>query len=617
MADRDAEFTLSARDRTGPAVKSAADGLEKVADKADKAQRKIDEVGDQAGQTSRKLLEARAAAAALAREFDKTGDSKVLREFQKINLEAGKLNRVFKTLTPDVQNPSGILGGFVKLGRKAGLIAGDAAVEGFGDAFKALGTASPAGSYVIAGLVGAAAAAAPFIAAAVEGAVVAGVGAGGLAAGLILGARDPRVIRAYGDLGNRILGQLQEDARPFTADLLATAPKLSKAFDAEEPRIKRIFDSLATDFGPIVDDVIGAVHTLMPSIERAAIVGGQILRSLAGQLPGLAGAVGRLLDAFTASGPGAAAALGLIVFQLRGLIELVALGARGSAPLLNLLGRLVELTGVIPGVTGNTKHLYEVQQQAGQSAGLAAQQYNNLRTSMQNTADAAQALNDSIDRLFNEQMNLDQANLAVNQGLINLRQSIKDNGTSLDETSQKGLNNVGVIQQQVRNYEAAREAAIAAGNGTLEATNTANAAYVSQLEGLRKLLYSLGLNKAQVDALIDSYEQLAKPQVKTFTTVFKEVGKVPPGYSDQSTGHSRTGANDYGGLDGWAPARFNGAARAQFAQGGGGVFQPAVQVEGNYSFTVELDGKPFTARIVRTVDAAGKRAEWRAKVGKR
>jgi hypothetical protein len=45
MADRDAEFNLTANDRTGPAVESAADGFEHLGREADKATRKIDDLG--------------------------------------------------------------------------------------------------------------------------------------------------------------------------------------------------------------------------------------------------------------------------------------------------------------------------------------------------------------------------------------------------------------------------------------------------------------------------------------------------------------------------------------------------------------------------------------------
>lgn len=615
MPERDVEFQLTARDKTGPAVKGAADGFEHLGDKADKAKRKIDDLGDETGHLSRKMLEARAAALRLANEFDKVGDSKILKEFEKVNREAAKLGRVAKTIKfAKPETPDGLFGNLVTLARKAGLIAGDAAVDGIGDVLKA---STGSGGVILAGLTAVVAAAAPVLAGAAEGAVLAGVASGGLAAGLILAAKDPQVTAEYSALAGRIGPKLQAAAHPLALDLLAAAPKFEAAFAQQEPRIHRIFARLAGNFAPIIDNIISAVHKIAPSIERAMAVGGRILESLSAQIAPLAGDIGDLLDAFSAGGPGAAAAIGLIILQLRGMIELLAFGARASAPFLNFFGKLAEASHLVPDESGWTHHLDTIDK-TGTAAGAAATNYHILAQSMGNTANQAKALNDAFDRLFNEQMNVDQANLQVNIGLSQLTETIKGNKRTLDEHTAAGQQNVGVIQQQIQNLNRKREADIAAGNGTVEATQKANAAYNAQLEGLRKLLYSLGLNHTEVDKLIDAYEQLAKPQVKNFTTVFKQVGAVPPGASDQSTGHSRTGTNDYSGLSGWAPARFAAAAREGFAGGSTtGPRTPPVEVHSESHFTVTLDGQPFEARIVRAVSAAEQRQAWRAKVGRR
>jgi hypothetical protein len=624
VAERDVEWSLKATDNTGHATESAASGFEHLGREADKASRKVDELGDQTGQLARKMAEARVAALALAREFDKTGDAKILRDFQKANAEAAKLGRVAKTLKADVvpdgkeiQKLDGLLGKFVQFGQKAGIIAADATVDGLKGALDAV----PGGGkgLLYGALVGSAVLAAPMLAAIVEGAVVAGVGAGGIAAGLVLGAKDPAVAAAYQRLGNVIMQSLQEDAKPFAQDLLSLAPKFETAFDRERPAIARIFKSLAADVGPIADRMLEALHNLMPAIEHAAMAAGPILRSIAEQLPALASDIGDLLDAFAMAGPGGAAAIGLIIFQLRGLIELLALGAKYSAPGLNFLGKLAELSGAVPKTGDRISVLSGTLDKSAHSAGLTAEQYAQLAGGLENTATQAQLLNDTFSRLFAEQMGVDQANLAVNMGLQTLTKTIKDNKKSLDESTESGAQNNQVILQQIENLQRKRDADIAAGNGTQEASQAANAAYVSQLEGLRKLLYSLGLNHAEVDKLINSYEQLAKPQTKYFTTVYRTQG-TPPGASDEKTGHSRTGTNDYSGLSGWAPAQFAAGARMALAGEAGTSnmpHQPPIQVHAESSIAVMLDGAPFQAYTVRTTRAAEKRQAWRNRVGPR
>lgn len=622
MPDRDVEWSLKATDKSGPAARSAAEGMERLDDKTKKAVRSTDELGDQAGQLARKLLEARAAALGAAQAFDRTGDTKLLRDFGKINAEAQRLGRVLKTLKmgeiEPPKGPEGFFGKVVKLARESGLIAGEVAVEGIGDAFKAL--PGPLKVAMVGALAGAAAFAAPIIAGAIGGSVLAGIGTAGIVGGLVLAAKDPRVVQEYQGLGQRIGLKLKDASLPFVAELLAGSGKLEQAFDRQQPRIQRIAAVLATAVGPVLTDIVRAVDNIMPSIERGARTAVPIIKSIFSYVPGIASAIGRLFDAFSAGGPGAAAALGLILLQLQGLINLLAFGARMSAPFLNFFAQLVTLGGLVHQTGGEVSQLSTIVKDSGAGAGGTALSYEQLSGSLRNTANAARQLNENFDRLFQEQMGVDQANLAVKQGMISLTESIKENGRTLDTNTQKGINNVQVIQQQIANLNAKREADIAAGNGTVEASQRANAAYLSQLEGLRKTLYSLGLNKAQVDSLIDAYARLAQPQTKTFTTVYRTVG-TPPGYSDEKTGHSRTGANDYGGVSGWAPhlASFAARDRAAFAAGtaSNAPRTPPMEVHAETNVTVELDGTPFRAMTVRTTRAAEKRQAYRGKVGKR
>lgn len=618
MPDRDVEFNVTANDKSKTATESAARGFEQLSDKADKATKSTDRLGDQTGQLARKLLEARAAAAGLAREFDRTGDSKVLKDFGKVSAEAARLGRLTKAIRLDVpdeiKTPSGLLGRFVEMGRKAGLIAGDASITGFKEALNAL--PGQARGAMIGALVGAAVAAAPLLAATVEGAVVAGVGAGALGIGVALAAQDEKVKATYTKLAGDVTEKLKAAAGPLTDQIIAIAPTLGYEFNSQLPRIQRIFKNAAAPFNALIHDAMAAVDAMAPSIEKAAFVGGRVLAAVGQQLPGLAKSVGQLLDAFSGAGPGAADALAAVVQQASLLIRLMALGAEASAPMLNALGALAEFLHLTPNSNKEISKLSALESNNATAAGLLASQYGFLSNQLGNTADRAKALGEAFERLFGEQMGVDQANLAVNTGLLNLTETIKGNKKSLDQSTEAGSQNTAVVLQQIQALDQKRKADIAAGNGTEEATQKANAAYASQLEGLRQLLYSLGLNRAEVDRLIGAYAELAKPQTKTFTTVYRTTG-TPPGYSDQLTGHSRTGGTDYGALGHWSPAVF--AAGERFAAGTspGAPHTPPMSVHSELAVTVELDGQPFKTIAARTTRAAEQRQAWRARVGAR
>lgn len=615
----DVRVDIVAEDRSGPAVRSAAREFEKLGGTAKRAARDVDDLGDETGRLSRQMLEAKAAAALLGKEFQKTGDKKLLGDIEKLNREAARFGRIIKSIeggpakkVPFVQR---LLGDLTESAKKAGLIAGDATIEGFGDAFKAL--PGPAKTAIIGGLVGAATLAAPYLAAIVQGAVVAGVGAGAIGIGAVLAAQDDKVKAVYSKLGGDIGSDLKRAAQPLRDEILNLAPILGYEFGSQLPRIQRVFAAVRPILGALVHDAMAAVDALAPAIERASIAGSRVLASIGQQLPGLAKSVAQLLDAFSAAGPGAADALAALVQQLSIMIKLMALGAQASAPMLNFLGYLAELTHLTPNSNKEISKLSPTLEASGQQATQAAAGYSLFASAMGNTANKAQALGDAFNRLFGEQMNVDQANLAVNVGLTNLKKTIADNTKTLDQSTQAGQENVGAILGQIEALDRKRQADIDAGNGTEEATAKANAAYEANVQALRKVLIQMGLAPAAVDALIAAYARIPKDITTTITTVYRQVGSKS-GISDQATGHSRTGTEDYGGLSSWSAARYASGQRAEMGSSGG-MYRTGgpAEVHSEVNVQVALDGAPFREMTARAVSGAEKRQAWRAKVGRR
>lgn len=614
MPERDVTFSVTAKDNTSAAVRSAASGVDNLGDKADKAQRKVGELGDETGHLARKLLEAKAAATLLARQLDKTGDTKLLKDFEKINREAARLGRAVKSIhldTPKVDASS-----LVAEGAKAGKLFGGAAINSVQDLFAAIpGNVKGA---IAAGLIGAAVIAAPGIAAAVEGAVLVGVGGGAIAAGLVLAARDPKVAQTYSELGSSISRELQQAAQPFVSELMAAAPALGTAFERELPAIRGILATASTAVGPLLRGVTGFAHALLPGIQAATAASMPLIRALAGSLPALGNAVSNLLAGISRGGPAAQAALSGIVSQLITIINALAMAAAAAAPFLNALAKAGDLLGVADSHSGRIGVLSDTIGKAGGQASLTATQYGMLSGAIRSTVAQADALNESFNRLFSEQMAVDQANLAVNVGMSNLTETIKGNKKTLDEHTESGQQNAGVILQQIQALDAKRQADIAAGNGTVEATQKANAAYASNVAALRAVLVQLGLAPAAVDALIAAYASIPRDITTTVTTRFRTTGTPPPGYGDALAGHSRTGANDMGGNVGWAPATFaSGNSVRAAADGGGARTGGPVALHSEVDVMVNLDGKPFRAMTAQVVAAAGERRAWRDKVGPR
>lgn len=621
MADRQVSFEITATDRSAGAVAAAARGLDRLGDQADGATRDLGQLERETGRLRNQMLQTAAAAKVLGREFANTGDTKILKEFEKMTREAGRLDRALKAIEPPRLDfgPVGtrrdtvfraLFGGITDAAQQAGKLAGKTVINTFGEAFRAVPSEVKLG--MIGAVAGAAVAAAPFIAAAIQGAVLAGVAGGGIAAGLILAASDPKVRTAYQNLGNEILRDLQMAAAPFAVELRRVAPELGSAFNQQLPRLRAMFATLSEAVTPLVRGVIGFAEKIAPGLERAARAGKDIVAGLAGRLPALGDAVGHLLSAFASGGPAASRALQSLVEDLTLLIHVLALGAQTVSPLLNALAKFDELVNPLAAFNREGKETARWVEPAAANANRAAQDWSLLGQSLTNTANAADALNASFERLFGEAMNLDQANLKVKQGMLSLKETIKENGKTLSENTEKGLANREAILSQIQALDAKRQAEIAAGNGTKAATEKANAAYASNVAALRGVLISLGLSAAAVDALIGKYQALAAiPDIVVrVTTQYRTDGTVSKPGAGNSQGAKLSAMNT------WAPYRF--------ASGGVGSPQPGthrtggpVEVHSESTVYVDLDGEPFRQMTARTVSAAERRTAWRTKVGTR
>lgn len=120
----------------------------------------------------------------------------------------------------------------------------------------------------------------------------------------------------------------------------------------------------------------------------------------------------------------------------------------------------------------------------------------------------ANLANEAFDRLFGIMMDVDTANLRVKQGMADLTKTVREGGASHDELTEKVLSQIRALEEQ-------RNAQLATGDGSQAATDRINANYNAQLEQLKKMFPWLA-------ALIQKYEDLAKPITKTVTVNIRE-----------------------------------------------------------------------------------------------
>jgi hypothetical protein len=511
---------------------------ERAAAEAGRMSRKIDQLGDDAGQLARKLLEAGVASKIAAEQFARYGDKDALDNLRKAKKEISELSEVARhfTTTGSGGKSSNLFDDLFKDAPKVAKTAGKEASGTFAsawqggimDSFKAL---PPEAKLALAGsLAAVAVAATPFIVSAVNGAILAGVGAGGLAAGIAIQAKDPAVSGAFKDLGARIMADLQTDTKPFKSQLLGVAGDFGKSWDKIQPNIQGFFATIAPATSKLGQAISKSIEMIGPALEHAAPAMEKVLSAVAAELPEIAQQISKLFEEIGKHGDSASEAIKFILFNVEALIGGFVILTETVGPAADLIVHVAAGLGLIDQIStsGTMTKLSD-------GASHATSSFTGLSGAVYNTADAANALNSAFDRLFGETMNLDEANLHVKEGFLNLGKTIRQNNGSLDENTAKGQANREAILSQIQALEDQRTASIAAGNGTLEATKKANAAYLSQLQRIRDVVAANGGNVAELDKMIARYKQLAAlPDITKniqITTRYRTDGTPATGFS--------------------------------------------------------------------------------------
>lgn len=551
----DVVIRVSEQGPTGNAVDKAADDIERLGEEAKKAKpkffefsitmdktgRSANKMGEQldknkrdAEQLRNKLLELKAVTVSLGQSFAASGgkDMGIFKEFQKANAELNKVRRVAKSL--DIIDPT-----IIK--KKAEDEASTFAQFFEGGLLKALKTPQGAG---IAGAL------AIFLGAAIGGAALAAAGGGAAAAA---------VAAAYQRDSVAITGAIDKQTDTFLnkwsiAGSKALDPTL-KAIDLIGDGINRIdidkivgkgseyLEDLARGVGSAITYVGTGIADFIDDAKPAVEV-------LAQQIPEMGRAVKEAFNLIGGGAEGGAKALRDLFLLLDAGILTIAGFVRGAEEIYGALSdagdgiqefmvKYHPFAGAMNDfVGGQGESFARTLGDMGHGARHSSEDFEELSSQMYNTADAADELDQKFRDLFDVMMTQDEANLRVKEGWIKLNKELRDGKRTLDESTQAGVDNVGGILDQIKALDGKREADIAAGNGTKEATETANRAYAGQVESLRLLLIQLGFNRQAVDDLIAKYSEIPAEINTNVNTYYNDY------YSRQGAGGSAFDAGD-------------------------------------------------------------------------
>lgn len=516
MADRRSIFLDLYTRMVGHGGRDAARDLDAAGVAADRAGHKF---GDFAGNTQGLRVEidrTRDSVSRLRAEIGRTGgDKSLFGDLRREESHLRRLQRVMKTLTPQVG--------------KVGQL--------FGDELPKLDFSRLVGEsrgVLIAGVVGLIAASMPVIVpmlgAGVAGAVVGAAGVGGIAGGIIAAASDPTVKSAW----QSFTDSLTADDFGKKAFVEPTKLGIRELRDAlHDMNIGEALKPLAP-FVQVLGKGVGDFgRQFMPGFVAAMQKAGPFLNTFAKELGETGAAFGDMLRTM-ANDPGAVSGLQAIMDGLEGLIRWFG-GATNAAAVwwrgmtnvgvaatdwqMKYLGFLDFLPGVK--LEDWNKHWHEWQDAANGAANATGNVGAEMSDFAHYLAEAASHTADltiRLHELFATQLGLDNATLRWNEDLLRLRQTFAENGRTLAENTEAGLENRRMVLTMIQDAIAVADAVLAE-TGSQE---RANQVYLERIALLRELLRQMGLTKQQIDGLVGEYR---------ISFVITTTGLIPKGVS--------------------------------------------------------------------------------------
>jgi len=513
------------------AEERAAEKARRMAEDLGRLKRQLADTGDESGQLGRKIdrLSTDTRHAAIATEEYRRAANKAAadareqaRAYDRVADNARQAARAVAMLGAESRLGGGGRGGF--LGGLSGISEGflKQGIGGAGAGLEgALGT-PVVGPALLAAGAAAAVPAASFVGAAAGGGVLAGAGlaaAGGGLAGAWMGDPDKygrqwegmidRVRKRWIDsskaFGNELDGALKTAGATLDRLPIEKVLALSQSFVAPiSTGAGQGVAGAANGFADALERVQPVIDKIGPKIGNLGQDIGDAFRMISEGSEGGADALGDFIDlvGYTVK------AAGVLVLGFEKAYEGMrsfAIGAYKAEAALSPIGNILEQAA------GSFLHIGNTSQEVGRTLddssssahGMASSWGEMARAGAEAAIDASN-LNSALTELHETQLAMADANIAVAQGWMDLKEELKDGAKSLDLNTQAGIDNQRAIVGQIGLLEAQRQQAIATSDGSVEAVDKANAAYNAQVEQLRQAAYAAGFNKQQVDALIAS-----------------------------------------------------------------------------------------------------------------
>jgi len=352
-------------------------------------------------------------------------------------------------------------------------------------------------------------AAAPLLAGGLTGALVAGIGGGVTAIGVLLGSQFDLVQERAVEFGRNIRRELVASAGDFV-------PAILNAFDMIEARVRRlrplldqIFNVSSNFLEPLLEGVLGAIEGIVQAIFDNLDEFDSFVEELGSGIHMLGDAIGQAIGILVSTGEDG-------VTALRDLIALVSILIIASANLLRILThvysfvrKLIIATAEITGGLSIplmllAKVFRDLDEKANRLKSFvntnteATQGMEGLIVATKGETDALKDYRDAIEAASDAVKNQLELSISWEESLDNIRETLDRNGKTMDIGTKKGRENVRAFLDALKIAEDAAVQRVRRGELTGE---QAALVYSQEVAQLRQLAREAGITEAQFELL--------------------------------------------------------------------------------------------------------------------
>jgi hypothetical protein len=452
----------------------------------------------------------------LGAEFARTGDKSLFGDLRSQRAFLSQLEKIRKELEQTAAVSAKIGGG-----RGAGLTN---ALEGLFPKGNLLMSLGPSLGAMLA----------PSIGAAINAAMLGGIGTVGLAGGIVLAARDPRIKSAFGQLGHEIMEDLDAAVAPLTHELLNVPDDLSAAWKRARPGIAGALDDLSGDVKPISDGLFGMVEHSLPGVERGIKASSGLAHQWAVDMPKVGDAVSGMFDSFARGAPGAqlflhdlltatSTSLRDLGLLSEGLSKLYSIPLVGRPPIFTAADTAETVGRLIDQMQGDTDIPWNLD--------VAVRELKKVRDEAKPTQEAVAELEREFREMWEAAAGRGRADISFKEAMVDLKHAIDDNGTSIDLNTERGRENARAFLAAAEAARRRRDAMIAEGVDT----QTANMLMADAMKAVEK---QAGKNKKAVHDFIAELEAVPPVTTAQLLLEFSRTG-LPGEHSGQRVGDDR------------------------------------------------------------------------------